>query len=456
VRIGVRVTRRDISPKCGGGRFTVAIVKGKATFAGLVALALAGATPAHAGVVAEVKLGSSLGDLVVGSDGGAWVFIERPGPDAVGRAEPDGRFRTAATDEFGLGAALGPDGNAWFRAGPGRFLRADARDTLDTIGEDDSRNPLQSALAIGPDGTLWSPTADFDGFWHIQPDGTRTRVPVALGKPCDVASDLVDMAAATDGAMWLGDPECARLIRVDQTGARSIDIGLEPHRLAADRAGGAWVSGDVEPSVAHVDAAGAVTLFDVPDSVGFTDDVAVAPDGSAWFASPRCRLLRVTPEGRISSSTSPIPANELGFDPAGGLWLKSRGRLAHLAPGERGGACDRRAPSVRISPRGSTISLRRLRRLGGFTITVREPADIYGLPVYFDGVHRYGRVGPSLDRIVRAPRGERLRYRVSARRLRGLARQLAAGRKPSLRLDVVARDIEGNSDVATVQMRIRR
>jgi len=61
----------------------------------LAALALA--APAQAGVVAEMKVGSSLDDLIVGPDGGAWVFLDRRGASAVGRAEPDGRFRTTAT-----------------------------------------------------------------------------------------------------------------------------------------------------------------------------------------------------------------------------------------------------------------------------------------------------------------------------------------------------------------------
>src|SRR3954470_14272231 len=105
-----------------------------ATLAGVAALAVA--PPAHAGMIAETKVGSSMSNLIVGPDGGAWVFIDRPGRDAVGRAGPDGGFRTAATGEHTFDGVLGPDGNAWFQTGAAQFLRADAADTLSTAGDE--------------------------------------------------------------------------------------------------------------------------------------------------------------------------------------------------------------------------------------------------------------------------------------------------------------------------------
>src|SRR5262245_22506784 len=116
--------------------------------------ALAAAAPAQAGVVAEMKVATTLVQLVVGPDGGAWVSIDRgDAGDAIGRAEPDGRFRTAATDQSSLDGALGPDGSAWFQVIDGGFLRADATDQLHLIGDENVRGPMQTAFATGPDGT---------------------------------------------------------------------------------------------------------------------------------------------------------------------------------------------------------------------------------------------------------------------------------------------------------------
>ena len=79
--------------------------------------------------VGHVGLGSELGSLVTGPDGGAWVRVDRfaagldrgdhTHDDAIGRATPDNRFRvTAIEGTLSLGrAALGPDGQAWYQGG---------------------------------------------------------------------------------------------------------------------------------------------------------------------------------------------------------------------------------------------------------------------------------------------------------------------------------------------------
>lgn len=426
-------------------------MKALATLTCLAALALA--APAQAGVVAEMKVGSSLDDLIVGPDGGAWVFLDRRGASAVGRAEPDGRFRTTATSEYSVDGTLGPDGTAWYEIGPAQFLRADAADTLSTGGDLDFDHPLGSVFATGPDGMLWSPAEERNGMWHMAPDGRRLFVPVKFPKPCDTAVAFTDMITASDGVVWLSDRECGQLVRIGAAGTNTIDVDLGPEDLAADHSGGVWVSGSLEHSVLHVDAAGRVARFDLPSDRDFTDDVAVAPDDSAWFVLPDCRLLRVTPAGEMTTSPTPIHASQLGFDPSGGVWLAGEGALAHLAPGEPSGACDDRPPSIRVRPHGASTSLRRLRTVA---ITVREPAQIDATAYYFDGRSRYGTPGPTITRLVRTPHGATVRYRVSRRELRRLARRLASGHKASVTMSVVAGDAEGNLNIDTFTMRVTR
>ena len=91
------------------------------------------------------------------------------------------------------------------------------------------------------------------------------------------------MITASDGAVWLSDRECGQLVRIGAAGTTAIDVDLGPEDLAADHSGGVWVSGSLEHTVLHVDAAGRVARFDLPSDRDFTDDVAVAPDDSAWF-----------------------------------------------------------------------------------------------------------------------------------------------------------------------------
>src|SRR3954453_2683354 len=91
------------------------------------------AAPAHAADVTRVPLGSTIHELVTAADGGAWVSIlptgnglgPAPGPAAIGRATPDGAFTTARLAGDLRSAALGPDGQAWFRRGQNAFVRSD-------------------------------------------------------------------------------------------------------------------------------------------------------------------------------------------------------------------------------------------------------------------------------------------------------------------------------------------
>jgi streptogramin lyase len=418
-----------------------------------VVAALALAAPAHAGVVAELEFGSSFGDLVVAPDGGAWVFIDRPEFDAVGRAEPDGRFRTAATIESGLVGELGPDGTAWYSTGGLDFLRVDAGDTLSAVGTRVVQDEHYTFYAAGPDGTMWSPTPEQDGIWHIAPDGSTTKTAGVLPAPCPDGSLYLDLTRGSDDAMWLADTNCRRLVRIGPGGSSTVGLGFEPASLAADAAGGVWVTGFLDADrVAHVGASGDVATFAVPKQE-VVHGIAVAPDGSAWVAVGACRVLRVTPAGEVTREPVPVPALDVQFDPAGGLWAMSRKRLVHLGAGEGVGACDDRPPAVRVT-RGP-ISLDRLRRTG-LTVRLREPAELTVDVSFRDSRAPRLTPGDDVDRIVRGAHGEALRYRVPAKVLRRLARELAAGRAPFVRLSIVAADADGNVRTVISRVRVRR
>jgi hypothetical protein len=167
--------------------------------------------------------------------------------------------------------------------------------------------------------------------------------------------------------------------------------------------------------------------------------------------------VRVTPAGEVSTAPAPIPAAELGFDASGGMWLASAARLVHVAPGEAFGRCDDRPPSVRVAPGrdGGSVSLRRLRRLGGFTVKLREPAHVHAFAIYYPGEADAADVGDDSDRIFRGARGGTLRYRVPPRQLRRFADNLAAGRKPHLTFAVFADDVEGNAGFDAISVKIK-
>jgi streptogramin lyase len=417
-----------------------------------VAFALAGAPTAQAGEIFQAPLGSTLSHLVVGADGGAWVFIDRPGTtEAIGRAHADGSFRTAATRAFDVAGALGPDGSAWYYVNRAKLLRSDANGALSTVNATEADDLEDPAFATGADGTLWTPLRGHKGFWHIAADGSASQALGGLPKACRYGVSYVRMARASDGAMWLADHVCQRLVRVSAAGTTTVPLAGEPADLAPDASGGVWVIGEPGADLlAHVDATGKPADARLPDDVFSPRDVAVAPDGSAWFAFATCRLIRITSAGEVSTVPAPVPAAELGFDPAGAMWLTSAARIVRVAPGESvPGACDDRVPKIR---------LRRVRGDLAFAATVREPAELVVSANYFDDSDGTMTIGSDRVRRLRAARGGTVRYPVPPRQRRRFRRDLAAGRKPYLELTAVATDLEGNlaSERLLVDVRRRR
>src|SRR4051794_6355500 len=177
-----------------------------------VGLTLLAGAPAQAADVTHVRLGSGIDALIAGPDGGAWVRITRSRGVALGRAFPDGRFVTMRSAALaGSGSALGPDGQAWFGAGQRTFARMDAAGRVTTLAL--AGESVGSALATGPDGTLWAATSESEAIAHISPQGTTTYTPTRFPECLEGPNPEV-MVRASDGAMWLADPVCDRLLRI--------------------------------------------------------------------------------------------------------------------------------------------------------------------------------------------------------------------------------------------------
>ncbi len=415
--------------------------------AGAVALALA-AQPAPAVEVAHLGLGSEFGAPVVGPDGGAWVPIDRSAAeydrgesdpdDALGRAMPDGTFRLAVVDGrlSPTGAVLGPDGQAWFPVG----LSIDRFDAAGNLTRSELPQPLGDVAATGPTARCGPRTRALAGSCASTP---RARSP-APGSSCrrEARSFFQAMQAAADGAVWIADGGCSRMIRVAPDGTAAVHELADDERpltLAPDRAGGIWFSGDsIQTRVGHIDAAGTIRRWPTPERYGPARAIAVGPDGTAHLAFARCVLGRIAPGRPLGFAAAPIPVRHLAFDPGGGLWLASASRLVHAPSSTLSrGMCDDKPPAVRLSPAlRRSVRLANLRR--GIRISVREPATISATGDYGNDDHDWRL------RIVRVKAGGSLVFRLPRGQLKRYERLLAAGRRPEISLYVQAYDRDGN------------
>jgi hypothetical protein len=292
---------------------------------------------------------------------------------------------------------------------------------------------------------------------HITAQGAVSYSPAPLPScvaPGTEQSELGEMVRAADGAMWISDFGCDRLLRVTSSTTTSIGSGVTSFAsLTADASGGVWFARGDDGEVAHVDAAGASRTLRL--ALSEVSDIAVSADGTAWFAHERCRLTRVEPGGGVTEVAAPIVTHRLAVDAGGRLLLAGVTRLVRFAPGTPAGTCDDSGPAVRLRPSRGRISLATLRR--GFRVSVGERAELIVVAVHRDR--------PDPDEFSSTPREARfrrtsgpeiLRYRLSAERLRRYARRLAEGGRPSIIISLGATDPEGNETRMQRLMRVTR
>ena len=342
---------------------------------------------------------------------------------SVGRADADGVLPHASRPTRPLlGGTLGPgrSGVVSRRAGPDRARRQrGAADDARTR----SKAPTAAgfAFATGPDGTVWAPTIVSLKLARITPD---RRGDVHAARSCPTAagrSRSPTWPAPSDGAVWIAELLCERLIRVAPDGtAKIVADEFSGRSIAGDLAGGMWFVGRR------------------PGSPG----TSTPPAGHATRArrrerarrggrARRRRLVRArplrararAPRAAPTIRPAPVPASELAFDPAGGLWLASRRHLVHTTLDALSAACDGTPPKVTaVTPRAISASPRCAAT--GCGCASRSPRAAARRASYdFGGIEQLFAAGRA-DR--RARRARRSSIARRTRRLRRIARELAA------------------------------
>lgn len=225
---------------------------------------------ADATVVAQLPFSQEISSLVAASDGTAWVGIknEKNGHAEIGHALADGRFVTSRIavpsgdqSAFGITAVVGSDGRVWFGGLGGWLYRADADHRIMQIGPF-AGSETDTAMALGDDGTLWD-VANSQDILHVSSDGTHwtSKIPAA---PCTSAY-YYSIARATDGAMWLGDLGCQRLVRIatEGTTVTSPNRGYPviPNALSPAPEGAMWFVAGNAGLVGRVTSTGQLATF---------------------------------------------------------------------------------------------------------------------------------------------------------------------------------------------------
>ena len=154
---------------------------------------------------------------------------------------------------------------------------------------------------------------------------------------------------AADGAMWMADKGCNRLVRAHRRRGTRIALGRRRRGVAPDARGGMWFAA-APTRVGHVDAGGTVRTLDARGA-RHAIDVAVAPDGSAWFAPGSCGLPRAAGRRGADGARAIARAGSSASSRTGGCGSRAARGSSTSCWRATAGQCDDRSPAVHLPRR---------------------------------------------------------------------------------------------------------
>jgi hypothetical protein len=349
-----------------------------------VGLLLATAAHAHAAVVATLPPAEGFASVAATATGAVWATRTEPaGKVGIGQLTAAGfAWRSVRTPMPELNEIHArPDGGIWALVGGNAAYRSNADGTLTRITVVPGVGSFLGTSTVAPDGAL-DVAVGASIIVRLGLDGSRTTR--RYKAPGNTKDCLVDALAPTqDGSLWLGWFGCSRILRLAPDGAISsvpAPGGATVDALAIGTDGTVWGrAGSLEPQIFKIAPGGQVVDAGSPATAG--NDLAAAPDGTAWLNDPEsCSMLHLAGTA-TTSLRAPIAPVTSTVAPDGTLWLASRSRLLHLTPAELTSTapCDTKDPELSVpGARDGRASLRALRRAGGLRVRSSETGAVSG------------------------------------------------------------------------------
>ena len=253
------------------------------------------------GALVEDGVGSGVGDLAVAADGSVWAVLDM---ELAHLVEPLFARFPVPNASSGSRIAVGPDENIWFTAVRqiGRCTPAGLVTAFSLPA--DSGSPV--AITAGPDGNLWF-TESINQIGRITPTGAIDEFSLPDGS--DFGGEITK---GSDGAVWFTLPR-GRIGRITTAGTvsefaipRFPPQVLDGITLGPD--GNVWfteasypVGRDPGPGpfpnrVGRITPNGAITEFDLPNSLAYPVGIAAGSDGNIWVAEfMASKIARISP-----------------------------------------------------------------------------------------------------------------------------------------------------------------
>jgi virginiamycin B lyase len=271
-------------------------------------VALAGA-PAYADAPASPDLSVALPDqaplgITTGADGSIW-YADRAGGRVVRAAGGDASTSasTPASDPVDVTSLSTSSGDFIYVAefGGNSILRIDqatgdtVRYAVPTAGAE------LSAIATGPDQTVWFAESGVDKVGRLTLDGDIHEFDLPPG------SDVNDLSEGPNGAMFLALSDGDAIGRINLRWRLEIfDLphGSAPRGITGGPDGAAWFTEWGRNRIGRIDGNGSITEFEIPTPENsHPRSIVRAGDNALWFSERTGDAIgRVTTAGDFSST----------------------------------------------------------------------------------------------------------------------------------------------------------
>jgi virginiamycin B lyase len=214
--------------------------------------------------------------------GGAPQFVEYRMPDTL---------------ESPTAIAAGADGAVWFTIDRSDVIGRAHNGTIDRIPTS-GRNIEPLGVGVSSDGSAWYTDAVAGGVAHITPTGKVSRLEldtpiVRLGR----------LAVGSDGSVWFAESTSFSITQIKD--GRIIRHEVEsprggPFGVAVAPSGVVWATLQAADQLLRINTDGRIDTFDVPHRGAVPTDIAIGPDGSAWFVEVRGNRIGALRDGKFS------------------------------------------------------------------------------------------------------------------------------------------------------------
>ena len=229
-----------------------------------------------------------------------------------------------------VAVAIGPDGALWStNCSAGQITRITSAGLVSEYSIP-TATVKPASIVVGPDGALWftetndlvPPTASKIG--RITTSGVVTEYSLP-----DVRSGPAGMTTGLDGALWFTEEASNRIGRITTAGSiteYSLPTGLsQPVGITTGADGAMWFTEWDGNKIGRITTSGAITEYPVPTPAALPSAITTGSDGSVWFLETAAdKIGRITTAGVITEYA--LPASDNGIStivggPDGALWF---------------------------------------------------------------------------------------------------------------------------------------